>query len=237
MKFELLEFDTKLFGFKVAKIVTPKLSRIKLRALLDQLRQQNVRLVYWPTDSTDQQSQQAAKTFQGFLSSNQVTYLISLQKLPLLPATAAKIKRYQAKKPTAAMKQLALQIGIKSRFAIDPKLKPLLHKLYYAWIKNSVNGSVAARVLVTRHKNQVIGMITLGEKNGRGDIGLLAVDPNFRGNSLGTKLVAAAQNYFIKKGCSEAQVVTQKTNLPACHLYEKSGFHQEKIENFYHFWL
>ncbi|HBC71705.1 MAG TPA: hypothetical protein DCZ38_02875 [Coxiellaceae bacterium] len=238
MKLTLLKLDTKLFGFKVAKILSPKLSQKKLQLILDKLKKQNVRLVYWPSASTDKISQKAATKLKGFLSSEQITYLIDLKKITPPSDFISEVKIYQAKTPNTELKQLAIQAGTYSRFHTDPKLpKKLFHKLYNTWIKNSVNGSVATRVIVIPHKNKIIAMATLGTKNKRGDIGLLAVNKNFRGKKLGTKLIYAAQKYFIEEGYSKAQVVTQKANTAACHLYEKCGFHQEKIENFYHFWL
>lgn len=237
-QFQLLKFDTELFGFKVAKILAPKLTLTKLRLILNKLQQQKVRLVYWPSASTSKNSQKAAQKLGGFLSSEQITYVIDLKKITPPPKTTPEITTYLAKTPTTAMKQLAIQIGNLSRFGTDPKIpKKLFHRLYHAWIKNSTNGTAADKVLVTRHQNKITGMITLGTKNKRGDIRLLAVAAKCRGKKLGTKLVSAAQDYFIKKGYIEAQVVTQKTNLPACHLYEKCGFHHEHTDNFYHFWL
>ena len=57
----ILHFDSELFGFKVAKILSPRLAAIELQKILMQLGTQDVRLVYWPSDSTDEMSQQAAK--------------------------------------------------------------------------------------------------------------------------------------------------------------------------------
>ncbi len=237
-QFQLLKFDTKIFGFKVAKILPDKLPLAKLRDILTELKNQKVRLVFWQSKSSDQKSQKAAKKLGGFLSSEQVTYLLNLKKLASLPKTAAKIEIYRAKTPSASMKQLAVSIGALSRFGTDPKIpKKIFHRLYHAWIKNSVTGAAADRVLVVRDKNKIIGMVTLSSKNGRGDIRLIAVDSKCRGKKLGTKLAYAALKYFIKKGYAKAQVVTQKANLPACHLYKKCGFRLEKIDNFYHFWL
>lgn len=237
MNFKILKFDSELFGFKVAKILVARLSVTKLKPLLQQLQKKEVRLVYWPAASTDSKSQLAAKTLNGFLSSYQITYTLSLKKVKRPVINSPEIKIYQDQSPSLAMKKLAWQIGKNSRFWLDQKLRPFMTKMYNSWIINSVNGSAADQVLVAYQRKKVIGMITLGKKNRRGDIGLLAVDQKFRGKNLGTKLVMAAQAYFIKQGLSQAQVVTQKTNLAACALYEKTGFHQEKIENFYHFWL
>ena len=74
-------------------------------------------------------------------------------------------------------------------------------------------------------------------KDTRADIGLLAVDEEARGKSIGKLLMHAA---FIKcrdLGYKEVQVVTQKANATACAFYEKLGFRIEKVENIYHFWI
>lgn len=237
VKFEHLALDTSLFGFKVAKILNSRLSLEKLRLILDKLKAENVHLVYWPAASTDKKSQSAAKKLQGFLSSKQVTYLAALRQIAL-PKTTFGVVAYRAKTPTLVMKKLSIQIGVRSRFGTDPQLpKRLMHKLYSAWIKNSVNGTVADKVLVTRHKNTVVGMIILGTKGRCGDIKLLAVDESYRGKGIGAKLIGAAQNYFVNQGYTKLRVVTQLTNTPACCLYEKCGLRCWQIINFYHFWL
>ncbi len=237
-QFQLLDFDTKIFGFKVARILPATLSLKELRTNLNELKNQGVRLVFWQSASSDKQSQRAAHKLQGFLSSEQVTYLINLKKIVRPLKITAKIEPYRAKLPTPTMKQLAIQIGEHSRFGIDPKIpKKTFHKLYHTWIKNSVKGTAADKVLVVREKNKFVGMITLSAKNGRGDIRLIAVDAKCREKKLGTNLIHAALKYFISKGYTKAQVVTQKANLPACRFYENCGFLQEKIDNFYHFWL
>jgi dTDP-4-amino-4,6-dideoxy-D-galactose acyltransferase len=109
--------------------------------------------------------------------------------------------------------------------------------MYKKWIENSVNKTIANKVLVVKRGQNLAGMITLGEKNGRGDIGLLAVAPEYRGQNIGTALVRAAQKDFIDAGFQFSQVVTQMANEPARLLYEKCGYSIEKIEHFYHFWL
>lgn len=237
-QFSLLKFDTKIFGFKVAKILLPTLTLAELRSILNTLKKQHVHLVYWQARGGDKKSKQAAKRLKGFLCCEQVTYLRNLKKIVSLPKTAPRVTTYLAKNPSNTMKQLAIQIGICSRFGIDFKIsRKLMKKLYHAWIKNSVKMVAADKVLVIRIRNRIVGMTTLSNKNHRGDIRLLAVDPKCRGKKLGTKLVYAALKYFNQKGYSKAQVVTQKTNLPACSLYEKCGFRRKRVDNFFHFWL
>lgn len=238
MNYKLLEFDTQLFGFKVAKILLPQLSFASLHEMLDELAKQKVRLVYWPSDSADETSQLAAVKLNGVLCSKQVTYLIDLKKLGKLSEISSEVEIFNEKKSNLELKELALLAGTYSHFRTDPNFpQEFFVKLYHVWIENSVNGSIAERVLVVRRDHGIVGMITVGTKSHLGDIGLLAVDQNFRNQQIGTKLVRAAQTYFVDRGLSEAQVVTQKANISACHLYEKCGFYPAKIENFYHFWL
>lgn len=238
MNYTLLEFDTKISGFKVAKILSPRLSLVELKTTINKLREQNVKLIFWPADSADEISNQAALRLGGFLGSKQITYLLDLRRLKLVAINDDGIAEYKEKTASPELEKLALLAGTYSHFKTDPNFsEEIFHKLYHAWIENSVNRSIANKIIVIRHENKIVAMITLGEKNNRGDIGLLAVDPNFRGKNFGTKLVRAAQAYFIEAGFYIAQVVTQKANIPACSLYEKCDFHKEKIENFYHFWL
>jgi len=238
MEYKILKFDSDLFGFKVAKIMPAKLSPTKLRSILEKLLEQKVKLVYWQANSTDKKSKDTARELKGHLCNKQITFSIDLNKIKPTPKKPQEIKVYRCKTPTPEMKKMAIQIGEPSRFGVDPKMpKKLFHKMYHAWLENSVNGTIADKVLVIKNKTKIIGMITLGVKNKRGDIGLIAVNTKHRGKKFGTKLIEAAENYFIKNGLSKLQVVTQKSNIPACKLYKKSGFKEEKIDNFYHFWL
>ena len=93
-------------------------------------------------------------------------------------------------------------------------------------------------MLVWRNpENQEAGLLTLGEKNGRADIGLLAVDAAVRGQRIGQQLVAAAHVQALAWGYTTLQVVTQGDNFPACRFYEKCGFTPESVEHIYHLWL
>jgi dTDP-4-amino-4,6-dideoxy-D-galactose acyltransferase len=238
LKVQILDFDTRVFSFGVAQIIPNVLSEDELHNILQDLRAQNIKLVYWATNSLNVMAQQAAKICHGLLVDRKVTYMINLHEQIVLPRISDNIATYDKTVPEKSLEQLALQVGMQSRFAKDINITDLQRgKIYKLWIANSVNGEIAKQVLVYRQQQQIIGMITLGEKNNRGDIGLLAISPSHRGQNIAMQLVQAAQAQFIKDGYQFSQVVTQLDNIPACRLYEKCGYRQEKIENFYHFWL
>lgn len=140
--------------------------------------------------------------------------------------------------PIADLEALAIQSGPYSRFSVDPKLpEEKFIELYKIWINRSLKKEIADEVLVIREGENVVGMVTLGEKDGKGDIGLIAVERDRRGRKYGEALVRAAQCWFIRRGYEFGQAVTQGGNIPACSLYKKCGYSVEKVEYFYHFWL
>jgi len=236
--YQHLPWDSNIFDFTVAKIIPERLTFDELKTALTDLKSQNVKLVYWASDSQNQASQQAAKQCQGFLADHKVTYLMSLANVDRNAFPHPDVQEYAAKEPTAELEFLALQSGLYSRFKADPKIPDeIFEKIYKLWITNSTNHSVADNVLIVNKNHKMAGMITLGDKNKRGDIGLLAVHPDFRGQQIGSILIKAAQAWFAQKGYLQSQVVTQHTNEPACKLYEKCSYQIEKVENFYHFWI
>ena len=78
---ELLEFDSKLFGFGVARILPHQLNLSSLEEILQKLRDKGVKLVYWAFDYNHKPSQQAAISKEGFLVDRKVTYLMSLKNM------------------------------------------------------------------------------------------------------------------------------------------------------------
>lgn len=237
--FQLLDVDSEIFGFPVAKILPDKLSRGELKQVISRLKKEDVRLAFWASNPKDKESQQAARFCHGFLADKKVTFVIDIGQLPDRPTGIDwEIEEYADALPCAELENLAIQVGRNSRFGADPRIpEDAFIDLYKLWIRNSVNGQVADAVFVVRQSGRVVGMVTVGVKDGRGNIGLFAVDPALRRKNLGVSLVRAAQEWARRKGFRFAQVVTQGKNVAACRLYRKCGYSIDKIEFFYHFWI
>lgn len=236
--FQLLNWDTEKLGIKTAKILPTRLDSPVLLEQLAQLKEQGVKLVYWASESTDAASQQAAEQARGVLVDYKLTYYCNLETLDPAQLHNNGIESYDQQFPDQQLEKLAIEIGKYSRFGQDPHLtSSQMEAIYKAWLLNSTKRIVANAVLVVKDKEKIIGMVTLTEKDKRGDISLIAVDPDYRGQQLGKRLVHAAQLAFMQAGYTISQVVTQQTNTAACHLYESCGYRPEKLEHFYHFWL
>ncbi|MFN0060839.1 MAG: GNAT family N-acetyltransferase [Planctomycetota bacterium] len=235
-----LDWDSALFGFPVAAITAPRLTAAELDDALRHLRQKGVRLAYWVTDPADGATQAGAQGAGGFLADVRTTYAVELAKLPQIPraAAAVAVTSYVERQSTPELDQLAIDSAVYSRFAVDPRIqREHFTALYKTWMRNSVSRSIAREVLIVEADRHVLGMATLGEKNGRGDIGLIAVTAAARGRSYGTALMFRAADWFRAAGLGAAQVVTQGRNTAANRFYERCGYRVEKREHTYHLWL
>lgn len=238
--FEILKWDSDFFGFKVARILPYRMNEEELRGILTSLSIQDVSLVYWASDPDDIGSHRAATFCGGHLVDKKTTYTVDLTKLiPMhINDIHLSVETYHYRVANEAMKSLALQAGIYSRFNIDKKIsKDMYEKLYTIWIHKTVERVTAEEVFIVRENDTVVGFISVGRKNNRCNIGLLAVDESMRGNSIGTKLVRRAQQWGLSQGIRVMEVVTQGDNIDGCRLYEKCGFSVDNVDYFYHFWL
>jgi dTDP-4-amino-4,6-dideoxy-D-galactose acyltransferase len=238
-RYQILDVDSEVFGFPVAKIVPDTITQRELEHVISCLKEKNVRLVFWASNPNDEESQRAAKRCNGFLADRKVTYVIDLDHVSKKSGNYGwLIEEYTDALPCADLEDLAIQVGQFSRFRVDSRIpEDKFIALYKLWIRNSVNRKVADDVLVARDSGKIVGMVTVGKKNERGDIGLFAVDSGMRGRKLGTALVSGARAWARRKGFRYAQVVTQGENVTACKFYEKCGYQIDKIEFFYHFWI
>jgi dTDP-4-amino-4,6-dideoxy-D-galactose acyltransferase len=237
MDYQLLEWDTNFFGMKVARITVPDMSIERVGSTLAELKRNGFTFIYWPANQ--EHNQHDIDKLGGLLVDLKTTFMIDLSSAILDDSMPIDIVTpYSVTVPLEDIESLAVQSGQFSRFATDPHLpREKFIMLYKTWVNRSLRQEIAKEVLVIDEGGHAVGMVTLTDKNGRGNIGLIAVDSNSRGKKYGETLVRAAQKWFIKNGYKIGQVVTQGKNISACNLYIKCGYSVENVEYFYHFWL
>lgn len=68
-------------------------------------------------------------------------------------------------------------------------------------------------------------------------IGLVAIDPEFQHQGLGTKIMSSMEGALYRERVMTIDVITQKANKDACRWYEKNGFKVKSVTPIYHWWL
>jgi dTDP-4-amino-4,6-dideoxy-D-galactose acyltransferase len=230
---EFLSWDTDFFGYKVGKVTNLETD---IFLVLSEAKKQNYKLLYASLNPNNILQNKIYIENNGFLADQKITFL---QNIPNdIKISENKTELYENTEINQNLISLALQSGIYSRFKIDKNFKNQeFERLYTTWIENSVKKEIAQKVIIQKENNQIIALLTLGIKNKRADIGILAVDTHCRGKKVGKNLIERA--FFESNLLNQnlIQVVTQKANQEACCFYQKMGFQIEKIENIYHFWI
>ena len=226
MSFTILPWDTDFFNFNVARIDSGDTNDETLAALYSD----NIRLAYF--SSAHKVECRANEFYEIKLVDEKLTFAKKTSNVIL----SDKIISYAKEYPEEGLIQLAIRSGKYSRYNIDEKIgSEKFEELYRQWIIKSVSRELADEVLVYMENNIIAGFVTLGQKNNRADIGIIAVEEAFGRRGIGKALINAAEHYAAKK-LSAIQVVTQGSNIAACKLYESCGFKAEEPAYFYHLW-
>jgi len=231
---ELLEWDSQFFGYPVARVFFDPAGIDNLDKIMLQIDAGKIHLTYFfvPLKADYLNNQISLK---GGISVDQKT--IFTKKSEPHSDFINSIIDYPGGEIDPRLVDLVLQAGSYSRFRIDSNFKNKEYeKLYITWLSNSLNKSIAFKTLVAKRKDDILGITTIGQKGKHADIGLVAVDENFRGQGIGYDLIHSADSIAFEMGFKEIKVVTQYKNRSACRLYEKCNFSIESITNIYHYW-
>lgn len=239
--YDALCWDTQFFGFPVGVLNAIEQSPQEFRLQIANIIQSPpCRLLYVHINPEDTLTRDYVTHLGAQLVDNRVVFRKSIDiRLPAISIKDGRPAETYVDSGRNELNELALIAGRYSRFRIDSKISETdFQRLYIQWIKRSVSGAIADKVLITRdQQNSPTSLITLSCKESIGSIGLLAVRPDQQGNGLGFQLVNRALEYFSQKLCTTAEVVTQGTNTAACKLYGKCGFIPFRLSHTYHLWL
>jgi glycosyltransferase involved in cell wall biosynthesis/GNAT superfamily N-acetyltransferase len=236
-KFKHLEWDTMSFGYKVASVNPMRMEESELNEIAVDLRAKNYSLAYFFADPDDDISNNSLRRAGALLADIKVTFSVQVEEINDL-SFPDNIRPYPANTVSPKLRSLALQSGDYSRFKTDPGFKNgEFEKLYVKWIENSVSGEIAGEVFIYDEGNDEKGFITVSVGKNESSIGLIAVDAEVRGKSIGRNLINKALSYSRERGIKTVDVVTQMNNKGACEFYKALGFQIKTIVNVYHLWI
>lgn len=218
-------FDTEILGFNCAKIFNNDEGKFELKELVTDLRKNKIQYAIIRIPSQNYEVAQ-------FLEANNFRIVDSLVELSLSLGIVDREKVEHIREATSAdgviIVKIALDAFSDTRFFHDPLIsKDSARKIYSEWVKNSVSGIAADRVLVYENKGEIFGFATI-QKNGH--IPLIAVRIDQQGKGVGRALCNAAVIVSKEFGATNAAIETQTNNIAALRAYLNSGF---KINNSY----
>lgn len=237
---EVLDWDSRFFGFGVGRLGVVPVSTPQLADIRQLASEAGFRLLYVACDPADGAARASLAEAGAFLADMKRTYVATMACTPLGSANIEPVGELMTNPSTCEMRQLrmlAWQAAEQSRFKIDPRMPASAwRRMYSTWIANSLNGTIADRVLATRTGDTLSGMVTIALRGDRASIGLLAVHQRHRGHGLGRRLVQAAFEAAYDSGLSELSVVTQGDNSAACRTYESCGMVLTNEQCIFHLW-
>lgn len=229
-----LAWDSHHFGRATAALEGVD-SELALRAGIDAARSMGVGFLYWLSDDAFVVSEDLLCTAGG-------RRIVGYRRYERPPRGDAevddRIVSIVGQPASGDLLQLALLAGGHSRFRLDTRLPAeRFEALYRQWLEGSLEGRLATDVLAVRGPDGTHAFVTYRVRDDVAAIGLIATAPAQQGRGLGQMLLCAVERAALTAGCTRVEVATQTENLPACALYERSGYQIAHQGSYYHFIL
>lgn len=236
---ELLLWDTDFFGFRIGRVHEPRLSEQLIRYILEWEKSNLIDCLYFLAEFDDPTTIQLANTHQFQLVDIRVILERGIQRYQEVnsdPTGEAIIRPFQ-NDDIPILESIAKTSHTDSRFYFDKNFpRDKCDTLYEIWIRRSCEG-FADQVLVAELGGVVVGYITCKIVNDiTGNIGLVGVGEQARGQGIGKSLVRAALDWFASKNLQSVQLATQGRNISAQRLYQSCGFLTHSVQLWYHRW-
>lgn len=216
---KLDNFDTKVFGFSVAKI-THIGAKEYIEELITDLAKNKIRYATYRVSSNNISIIQELQRNNFIL----VDGLIRLATNPFelnigLPAGQVREAR---KDDLPSLKKMTKGLYLLSRIYNDTLISRIkADEFFIKWVENSISGDAADSVLVWEEGGKIFGYVTLQKK---GQISLIGVSQEARGRGIAKKLIEASLYKFKKRGVREVIIETQMSNIPALRVDQNCGF-------------
>ncbi len=229
---ERLAWDSQFFGVAVAKIRSGRLEPDEIEPVLRWCIEERIDCLYFLADSPDGPPH-AILTSRGFEHVD--TRVTLTASLPVPGAAGDGDVRRATAADLGALSDIAAGSHGDTRFCADRRFAPHAERLYRTWIEQSVRGQ--ADVVWVPAGTPATGYLTCHLHEDGGQIGLVGVAAEARGQGIGGRLVRAALAWFHEQDRPIVRVVTQERNGSAMRLYAACGFTPALRQWWYHRWF
>jgi dTDP-4-amino-4,6-dideoxy-D-galactose acyltransferase len=226
--FHLLEWDTRHFGVKIARLPEPR-DRDQLKEGIAAAERAGVQCLVTLIE-LDQTAAIVATEAAGFRSYD---VRLELDRVASDAASATPIPATGADLPR--LEEIARTSFFDSRFYADPNFdNERAAEMYAIWVRRGIDDD--DRLLLTTEERGGFIVCHLDTEARIGTIDLIAVADDARGRGAGTQLVEAAETAFAAAGITRTRVVTQARNIAAQRLYQRRGYRTATASLWLHRW-
>lgn len=170
----------------------------------------------------------------AYLTDVNVQFLLDIQKSQVHEVENVTITERMS--PNPRILEIAASAFRYSRFFNDPRLPvDKARGIYHQWVTNAFDKENKYFVMA-QENNDIQGFVLVSIDDTTVVIELIAVDESYRGQHVGTRLLAAVETFAKKSGCSAVRVGTQIDNITAIRFYTGYGFRMTNIASMYHLW-
>ncbi|HEX2096181.1 MAG TPA: GNAT family N-acetyltransferase [Solirubrobacterales bacterium] len=230
---EVLDWDTELWGFPVARVLAERLDQDEARRIAAWGDQAGVRCTFLLAGADDGETAEAARAVGFWPVDSRVTLRREPGAAPRdggAGGDAVEV-RLAGEADRAALTALAREAHTDTRFFFDRGFpREGAEELYERWLARGFE-SPEREVLVADRRGEAVGYVIVSIDPPA--IELIAVAQAARGEGVGRALVAAVIDRYPD---SPVTVVTQGRNVAALRLYEAAGFRVTSSQAWYHRW-
>ena len=232
---EILDWDSKFFGVRIARVIGHRMDRQKIAEVLRVVREEAIHCVYFLADPEPATTQIAECN--GF----QLVDMRVTLGARLLSSHGGMWQEDGVREVEVAdipaIREIATHSHTDSRFYRDGRFsQDLCDELYRIWITRNCHGCADA-VLVAEHESRPAGYVSCHLKgDGRAEIGLVGIEESARNAGLGAKLVRHALRWFQEREVQDVTVATEGSNIAALRLYQQCGFLTAAMQLWFHYW-
>jgi GNAT superfamily N-acetyltransferase len=234
---ERLDWDSAFFGVPIARVTARRVDEAALADALSACRAQRIRCAYLLLDADDARGSELAQAAGFVLRDVRVTL-----ERPLEGGEGASARGDGPIAPARAGQRAALEAVARDAFAhtrfLDDDGFPdeRCRELYAAFVRRGLDGAPERLTLADPGARGFI-VCRFDRDAGVGEIELIAVAADGRGQGLGGALVAAALAAFADAGLRRARVATQAANVASQRIYQRAGFRTHEVALWLHRWF
>jgi undecaprenyl-phosphate 4-deoxy-4-formamido-L-arabinose transferase len=234
---ELLEWDSRFFGLRIARLEGRELSAASTVVALDWCRAQRIDCLYLRSDSADALTTRSAAENGFRFVDVRMTLDCDLLELEV-PEPHAGIRTARAE-DVPALREIAGYNHRNSRFYADGRFeRERCDELYATWIERSVEGWADRVIVAAEVGHGPQAYLTLHLRPGaRGEIAWWASRAVRRARASAASCSRRRCPWLKSKRMRTACVVTQGCNVAAQRLYQAGGFRTRSLELWHHRWF